>query len=198
MHTSSRVLRGWKKVQCNAADPVTCNNVFTAHVAQLELQRHAPRPDEERCTFSLSRASLMGRVVREMGATGWGVPSAMAGVCGEGAIERGRGVPDDVDRDVVGVGEERQTDGGGDAPRAAEVCSDIAGLGLGTCKPREQGSRKFASERDFFRAASAAVVSCSVRPWQPQRGVTREHNMAPAKPVSALLPQSPGPAANTL
>ena len=33
------------------------------------------------CTFSLSRASLMGRVVREMDAVGWGVFSAMAAVC---------------------------------------------------------------------------------------------------------------------
>ena len=33
------------------------------------------------CTFSLSRASLMGRVVREMDATGWGLFSAMAAGC---------------------------------------------------------------------------------------------------------------------
>jgi hypothetical protein len=32
-------------------------------------------------TFSFSRASLIGRVVRGMAAEGWGVLSAMAGVC---------------------------------------------------------------------------------------------------------------------
>lgn len=37
-------------------------------------------------TFSLRRASLMGRVVRGMEATGWGVLSAMVCVCVRGQL----------------------------------------------------------------------------------------------------------------
>lgn len=46
--------------------------------------KETPRPERmsieerQRSHFSLSRASLMGRVVREMDATGWGLFSAMA------------------------------------------------------------------------------------------------------------------------